>query len=277
MSCIRVPAYLTAWRDAGIAAAIDHAVTVSGSGGGVGAYLSGMPHRATRMFEALAVSGFIAKKGCLAPEMRLSLLADVLRGEFSPVAFDQEKIVTHRSSWHVIATKLSGQSAIIDAKEVLPDAAQAVLASSAFPGLAAPIPLHINNVDEQWIDGACGMPLPIGASIKKFRPDTVIVLESVPSLRLQPWLERSLKPCLIALLTCRLPSALRSKIASMDRIVELESESLSRRKRIRWCRITPTRESTPIGPLTTDLGLLRQAAGEAQKFMATQLQYAQLG
>ena len=59
MCCIRTAAYLTAWRDAGLARAVDHAVTVSGSGGAVGAYLSGVPHRAVQMFEHLAVSGFV--------------------------------------------------------------------------------------------------------------------------------------------------------------------------------------------------------------------------
>jgi hypothetical protein len=40
--CIRVAAYLTACRDAGLDRAVDHAITVSGSGGAVGAYLSGL-------------------------------------------------------------------------------------------------------------------------------------------------------------------------------------------------------------------------------------------
>src|SRR5258705_3858507 len=35
MCCIRMAAYLTAWRDAGLARAVDHAITVSGSGGAV--------------------------------------------------------------------------------------------------------------------------------------------------------------------------------------------------------------------------------------------------
>ena len=48
MCCIRMGAYLTAWRDAGLARAVDHAITVSGSGGALGAYLSGLPHRANR-------------------------------------------------------------------------------------------------------------------------------------------------------------------------------------------------------------------------------------
>ena len=59
MCCIRVAAYLTAWRDAGLERAVDHAITVSGSGGAMGAYLSGLPHRAVQMFEHLAVSGFV--------------------------------------------------------------------------------------------------------------------------------------------------------------------------------------------------------------------------
>ena len=60
MCCIRAAAYLATWRDAGLSQAIDHAITVSGSGGAAGAYLSGRPHRAIQMFEHLAVSGFVA-------------------------------------------------------------------------------------------------------------------------------------------------------------------------------------------------------------------------
>ena len=46
MCCIRAAGYLTAFRELGLEQAIDHAVTVSGAGGAMGAYLSGMPHRA---------------------------------------------------------------------------------------------------------------------------------------------------------------------------------------------------------------------------------------
>ena len=80
-------AYLTAWRDAGLARAVDHAITVSGSGGAVGAYLSGLPHRAVQMFEHLAVSGFVTGKAWYKRRISLPQLGDVLRGMHSPVAF----------------------------------------------------------------------------------------------------------------------------------------------------------------------------------------------
>jgi predicted acylesterase/phospholipase RssA len=272
MSCIRVPAYLAALHDVGITDAIDHFISVSGSGGGVGAYLSGYPHRATRMFEALAVSGFITRQRTVTPSMRLSKLGDALRGKHSPIALDQLKINASRSSWHVVATRLNGQSAIIDAKTAIPDTAQAVLASSAFPGLTQPIPLQLEGVEEHCVDGACSMPLPISAGIKRFRPDTVIVLESRQHLNLQSWLERCLWPCILPFMTRHLPVALRTGIASMDHLVAAEAAQLSRRKRIRWCRITPTTESAPVGPLTTDLGMLRLAAIEAKQFMAGQIE-----
>ncbi len=274
MSCIRVPAYLAAWKQEGITSAIDHAITVSGSGGGFGAWLSGHPHRAVQMFETLAVSGFISQRNRLAPLMRLSMLGDVLRGKFSPIAFDQRRIASSRASWHVVATNLRGQTALIDAKSTAPDAAQAVLASSAFPGLTNPISIESDGKAEQWVDGACGMPLPIAAGIKRFRPDTVIVLESLPTFRLQPILERLLRPFVISLMTRRLPSPIRAGIASMDRLIDHESSRLARRKIIRWCRIAPTGESVWLHPLSTDTSLLRQAANEARGFMARQLELA---
>jgi predicted acylesterase/phospholipase RssA len=274
MSCIRVPAYLSEWQEAGLVTAVDHIITVSGSGGGVGAFLSGLPHRAIQVFEALAVTGFVSTGNYLAPSLRLSQLAKALRGEHSPIAFDQSRITASRTSWHVVATRITGTGTLIDAKTAAPDAVQAVLASSAFPGLTEPVPLLMDDRHEHWIDGCCTMPLPISTGIKQFRPDTVIVLESCPPATLQPWLERCVSQCLFSLMNRRLPEPIRRGLASMDRLVALEAYGLSRRKRIRWCRITPTRESVPVGPLTSDIAALRRAAIEARRFMSVQLQQA---
>ena len=98
MCCIRTAAYLTAWRDAGLARAVDHAITVSGSGGALGAYLSGVPHRAVQMFEHLAVSGFVTGTSWYKRRISLPRLGDVLRGLHSPVAFHQDLICGHRTS-----------------------------------------------------------------------------------------------------------------------------------------------------------------------------------
>ena len=116
MCCIRMAAYLTAWRDAGLARAVDHAITVSGSGGALGAYLSGLPHRAVQMFEHLAVSGFVTGTSWYKRRISLPRLGDVLRGLHSPVAFQQNLICGHRTSWHVVVTRLTGESFLLDAK-----------------------------------------------------------------------------------------------------------------------------------------------------------------
>src|SRR5262245_22352191 len=153
MCCIRMAAYLTAWRDAGLTHAVDHAITVSGSGGAVGAYLSGLPHRAIQMFEHLAVSGFVTGTSWYRRRISLPQLADVLRGMHSPLAFQQERICAHRTSWHVVVTRLNGESFLLDAKAARPDAAQAVLASSAFPYVAAPIRVGVGESEETLVDG----------------------------------------------------------------------------------------------------------------------------
>jgi len=274
MACIRVPAYLSAWREAGLELAVDHAITVSGSGGGVGAFLSGLPHRATRIFETLAVSGFVVSGRYGAQSMQLKKLGEALRGAHSPLAFDEKKIRSHRTSWHVVATRLSGESVLIDAKLAMPDAAQAVMASSAFPSLTDPVSLGIGAAREDFVDGACGMPMPIAAGIKKFRPDTVIVLESRPHPKFTPWFERHLWPLFAPIFLRGMPARLKHGVTAMDLMFAHESERLNRLKRIAWCRITPTPDAVPVGPLTTDGKLLRAAADEAKRFMAGALKAA---
>ena len=80
-------------------------------------------------------------------------------------------------------TRLTGDSFLLDAKTARPDAAQAVLASSAFPHMSSPIHVGVGEIEENLVDGACGMPLPILAGVKRFRPDTLIVLAAarIPS------------------------------------------------------------------------------------------------
>ncbi len=274
MCCIRVAAYLTAWRDAGLNRAFDHAITVSGSGGAAGAYLSGLPHRAIQMFEHLAVSGFVTGNSWHRRRLSIRHLADSLRGTHCPLSFDQSLIVAHRASWHVVVTRLSGESFLLDAKSARPDAAQAVLASSAFPHMTEPILVGIGDREEQLVDGACGMPLPILAGVKRFRPNTVIVLASRPHPKHLPWLERWLWPMLTRTALRRMPAGLRKSTAAMDRAMVAEADRLQRLKRIRWCRITPNGVEVPIEPWTTELPMLRKAADEAKIFMRDLLRTA---
>jgi predicted patatin/cPLA2 family phospholipase len=275
MCCIRVAAYLTAWRDAGLDRAVDHAITVSGSGGPMGAYLSGMPHRAVKMFEHLAVSGFVSGTSWYGRRISLPRLGDVLRGLHSPVAFQQNVICGHRTSWHVVVTRLAGDSFLLDAKSARPDAAQAVLASSAFPHMSLPIRVGIGDIEENLVDGACGMPLPILAGVKRFRPDTLIVLASRPHPKHLPRFEQWLWPMVARTLLHRMPVGLRRSAAAMSRAMATEADRLERLKRISWCRITPNGAESRIEPWTVDLPTLRRAADEAKIFMRDALRAAQ--
>jgi hypothetical protein len=275
MCCIRAAAYVTAWRDAGLSRAVDHAITVSGSGGAIGAFLSGLPHRAVQMFEHLAVSGFVTEGAWHRRRLRLSHLGDVLRGRLNPIAFDQGGICAHRTSWHVVVTRLTGESYLLDAKLARPDAAQAVLASSAFPHMAEPILVGVGEAEaEHLVDGACGMPLPILAGVKRFRPDTLIVLSSRPHPKHLPFLEQWLWPAFARTMLRHMPAGLRKSAAAMSRAMITEADRLERLKRIRWCRITPNGDEVALKPWSTDLRLLRKAADEAKCFMRDALRMA---
>ena len=206
--------------------------------------------------------------------MRLEKLGEALRGVHCPTAFDERKIRAHRTSWHVVATRMTGESLLIDAKKAAPDAAQAVMASSAFPSLTSPVQLGFGSAQEEFVDGACGMPMPIAAGIKKFRPDTVIVLESRPHPKFTPWFERHLWPLFAPVFMHGMPAPLKRGVTAMDLMFTHESERLARLKTIKWCRITPSPQAVNLGPLTTDVKRLRAAAEEAKAFMGSMLRNA---
>jgi hypothetical protein len=88
MCCIRVAAYLTAWRDAGLEHAVDHGISVSGSGDAVGAFLSGLSCSDVR-----APGGLRVREGqLLAPTpFTLPYLAEILRGNHNPISLWSEK------------------------------------------------------------------------------------------------------------------------------------------------------------------------------------------
>lgn len=271
MCCTRAAGYLTAFRDAGIENAVDHAVTVSGSGGAMGAFLSGMPHRASRMFEQLGASGFVEPVSFGAPRLHLDYLADVLRGHHSPLSFNDARIQSHRTSWHVVVTRMSGESLLVDAKDFAPDTAQAVLASSALPQVTDPIPGDVSDGEELLVDGACGMPLPIKAGVSKFRPDTVVILESRPDYGDLSRIERLFWPTVTHFCLRHAPANLRRQVASMGQLIQTEVDRLERLRRIKWARILPSKEDVPLSPFSTDAVKLRQAAEDARVFMAQAL------
>ena len=163
----------------------------------------------------------------------------------------------------MVVTRLTGESFLLDAKSARPDAAQAVLASSAFPHMTMPIRVGIGDIEENLVDGACGMPLPILAGVKRFRPDTLIVLASRPHPKHLPRIEQWLWPMLARAFLHRMPVGLRRSAAAMSRAMAAEADRLERLKRIAWCRVTPNGAETPLEPWTIDLLALRRAADEA--------------
>ena len=274
MCCTRAAGFMTALQDAGLSNAIDHAVTVSGSGGAMGAYLSGMPHRASQMFEQLGASGFVEPTSFGAPRLHLKYLADILRGHFSPLCFNDDLIRAHRTSWHVVVTRLSGESLLMNAKDFAPDAAQAVLASSALPQVTEPVPGYVSGDKELLVDGACGMPLPIKAGVSMFRPDTVLILESRPDYDELSRFERFLWPTLTHFCLRHTPIHLRRQVASMGQLIKSEVDRLERLKRIKWARVVPDRKDAPLSPFASDPPALRKAADDARNFMAQALENA---
>lgn len=274
MCCTRAAGFLTAIQDAGLANAIDHAVTVSGSGGAMGAYLSGMPHRASRMFEQLGASGFIETSSFGAPRLHLQYLADILRGQYSPLCFNDERIRSHRTSWHVVVTRMNGDSLLVNAKDFNPDTAQAVLASSALPQVTEPVPGCVAGDEELLVDGACGMPLPIKAGVSMFRPDTVLILESRPDYGDLSRVERLLWPTLTHFCLRHAPGNLRRQVASMGQLIKTEVDRLERLKRIKWARILPDRDDAPLSPFASSPAALHRAARDARSFMTEALEAA---
>ena len=111
------------------------------------------------------------------------------------------------------------------------------------------------------------MPLPSLAGIKRFRPDTLIVLASRPHPKHLPRFEQWLWPMFARTLLRHMPVGLRRSAAAMTRAMATEADRLERLKRIAWCRVTPNGAETPIEPWTTDLMQLRRAAEEAKLFM----------
>jgi hypothetical protein len=141
--------------------------------------------------------------------------------------------------------------------------------------MAEPIRVGVGEREETLVDGACGMPLPILAGVKRFRPDTLIVLASRPHPKHLPWLEQWLWPAFARTMLRHMPAGLRKSAAAMSRAMITEADRLERLKRIAWCRITPNGEEVALKPWTTDLRLLRKAADEAKCFMRDALNLAQ--
>jgi len=140
--------------------------------------------------------------------------------------------------------------------------------------MTAPIRVGVGENEESLVDGACGMPLPILAGVKRFRPDTLIVLASRPHPKHLPRFEKWLWPMFARAFLRHMPSGLRRSAAAMSRAMATEADRLERLKRIAWCRVTPNGAECPIEPWTTDLSLLRRAAEEAKAFMRDALKMA---
>ena len=251
MCCIRVAAYLTAWRDAGLERAVDHAITVSGSGGALGAYLSGLSHRAVACLSTWRCRVRVGTPGTgggsVWPNSAMCCAACTARWLSSG---------PHPRPPHDLAR--GGHAAVrrelpARCQAARPDAAQAVLASSAFPHMTAPIRVGVGETEENLVDGACGMPLPILAGVKRFRPDTLIVLASRPHPKHLPWLEQWVWPMFARTrcATCRRLCA--SSAAAMRGAMAAEADGSSASNAFAGAASRPTGPRSPSsrGPPTS--------------------------
>ena len=133
----------------------------------------------------------------------------------------------------------------------------------------------MGEIEENLVDGACGMPLPILAGVKRFRPDTLIVLAAVRIASTCRASSSGRGGCSPARLLRHMPVGLRRSAAAMSRAMATEADRLERLKRIAWCRVTPNGTEVPIEPWTTDLRPLRHAAEEAKVFMRDALTHGE--
>lgn len=270
MCCERVAAMIEAFVDFGLTHPFTSFVAVSGAGGAIGGYLSGIAHRTTKMFECLATSRFITWNPWLQIYMLdLQLLERALTGDLSPFSFDEKRIQSHPSGFYVTATLSNGDKKLLDAKKVKPHAARAVCASSAFPGTCSPV--IIDNVEHY--DGAVGgNPLPIEEGIALLGPcapeerPTIIVMQSRthPKHRQQEW---NAWGWYAHVRYAAYAPRFRNNTANVDTCFASEADRLSLMRDLDWCRIAPTPEDVPLMPYTTDLGQLRKARDDTLRFM----------
>lgn len=267
--CIRVAAIFEALAEAGLTHPFTALITVSGSGGPAGAYLSGCAHRAAGLFEHLAVTGFVTWDPWW-NQYRLDLekLERALLGDVAPFGLEQEKILRHPTTFWVTAAREDGQKEILNAKTVAPHAARAVCASSAVPGMCEPI--IINGVP--LVDGAGGgnaLPVDDGLSVLSCaqgeKPKVLVMQARIhPKYRPIEWMTW---PWVARAMLMRKSPQLRENIALIDSCFAGVAEKLSLMRGVEWCRIAPTLEDTEIYPFTTSLSLLSSVRRETRAFM----------
>src|SRR4029078_4646389 len=100
---------------------------------------------------------------------------------------------------------------------------QAVLASSAFPHMTSPIRVGVGEIEEDLVDGACGIPVPTLPGITRFRPDPLIVLSSRPHPKHLPRFEQWLWPMFARTFLRHMPVGLRRSAAAMTRAMATAS------------------------------------------------------
>jgi predicted patatin/cPLA2 family phospholipase len=277
--CSIVAAEFHALQDAGLTHPFTTILTVSGSGGPAGGYLSGVAHRVGRVFEYLATSKFVTwNPYTMSVALDLKHFERALDGSHMPLSFDSKKIRAHTSDFWVTAAEEDGTKVLINAKSETYEPLQAVLASIAVPGTCDPVTLE----GRRLVDGvAGGNPLPVeeGLSLLPLREGErakVLVLQSRIHPKYRP-LEYWAWPFLAHMRFALAPSGLRSNMAYIDSCFASAADKLSLMRAIDYCRVAPTPGDVTLLPTTTSMAQIRAAMEEARAFMARELALARVG
>lgn len=260
MSVIKLGYMFIEFGEAGLWNGITYFKTDSGAGGPVGGFKSKRPELVAPTFLRLAKEGFITGVAPLV-WFDLEMLRESLR-------FDQSAINAHNAHWDIAVTRLrDGKTKLLNAKKVYPNAAAAVVASSAVPGMSAP-----QYVGGTWyVDAVCGDVRRLLTFLEQHPEiDTVIIFQSRPHPKHLSRLEKMLWPPISrSILWWRgFERHIRDGMAGMDQAFANSVAALEmRQSEVVYARLAPTPDDTPVSALTTNLQLLQKAGEEAGQFV----------
>jgi hypothetical protein len=249
--CSIVAAEFHALQDAGLTHPFTTILTVSGSGGPAGGYLSGVAHRVGRVFEYLATSKFVTwNPYTMSVALDLKHFERALDGSHMPLSFDSKKIRAHTSDFWVTAAEEDGTKVLINAKSETYEPLQAVLASIAVPGTCDPVTLE----GRRLVDGVAGSQVPGTAIDAKtawsgsYVSDLALMSTFVPSSSAAVT-QKSLVCARIFLLSnergiCE-PSSARSKCLRSSATLMVYGFQVTNLLVARYSNTRPTRWATP--------------------------------
>lgn len=272
--CTVVAGLFHALQDAGLTNCFTLLIPVSGSAGVAAGYLSGLAHRAGKVFEHLATSGFMVPTyaGVRLNQMRLRHALD---GTDLPLAIDVERVRTHTTGLRIVASTVRGERRFIDVRGTK-NLFDAIVASGAMPGTCAPIAVD----GELLVDGICGGdPMPIEDGLAYLTPGAherpkVLVFQSRihPKYRLHEWWW----PYFAHGYYFWEHRTLRHNLAHIDLCFADKAEVMSAMRDVDCCRVALTLDDVALTPITSDVGQLARATNDARRFFAEALARARV-